>query len=290
MAVSLFCAEGEQTPRICVSDNDAEPNKIIHFAFLRNGTVLDTSTPEKVAESLLAAELACRAIVIRNVSGMYDGGEAQMGPGQGRQAEKLLGYNHGLDFTDYVAIENIGFYDDLAKNMSRYYFVFFTANYAWPVRTTATLIPKPAVTDDNSTQIQIGVRVTWRDPKHPLPYRADTFPLDCCQSLFDVEDAEFLNVSGSTAAIFGLEVDVTQTGGVGSPIAVELNTPVGVKIDSATVTSEVKLPTGLVLALKPNGAGIRISGTPTEAGRKEVTIRLQNACGVAATLETVFAI
>lgn len=265
---------------------EAEPNKIIHLAFVRNGVVLDRSSATAYTLSLLAAELACNAIVIRNISGTYDGGEAQMGPGRGRQSETVLGYNHAIDFIDYEAVDNIAFYDDLAKNMAGYYFVYFTANLAWDVETTATLVPKSPVTDDNSTQIQLTNRITWRKDTHPRAFRVDTLSLDCCQALFDAEDAEFVNVSGSTAGVFGLEVEAT----VGNSVVVELNVPSGVKVDSATVVAPALLPAGLTLAVKPNGSGIRISGVPTAAGRVEVPLVVQNKCGVAATLDTVFVV
>lgn len=288
MALSPFapCAPQDEAIRIC-NTCETEPNKLIHVALVRNAVTLPTATPAGYTAALLAAEAACNAIIIRNVSGTYDGGEPQMGPGGGRQSERLLGYNHGLDYIDYDGLHNIKFYDRLAKRTSGYYFVFFTETMAWEVKTTISLIPKPAISDDNSTQIQVPIRVTWRKDVHPEPTKADTFALDECQALFDVEDAEFLNVSGSTAGVFGgLEVEAT----VNSLVVVELNVPIGVKVDVAQGVGEVQLPLGLTLAIKPNGGGIRIAGTPTVAGRSEVVLHLQNACGVAAQIETVFVV
>src|SRR4028119_806951 len=152
-----------QSNRVCdPCEEQAEFNRVIHTAFVKKGTTIVTTDPVAFATSLLAAEVACNAVIIRNVNGTYDGGTTTMGKGYGKEPERVLGMAHTMTYGDKDIIPNIPFYNDFKRNARGFDMYFMTDSRAWPVKdATLSVSPKVPITDDNNTKIEGEVTVKW---------------------------------------------------------------------------------------------------------------------------------
>lgn len=257
----------------CVTD---EPNKIVHLAFVKRGTTISTASLTSAITAIEAAELACNAYVIRNVSGVYDGGKAQKGKGAGKQVSKTLSKKHTITYTDFNIVNNTAFYNDFedqAKNFDLYY---FTSNYVWVATNSfISLEAQEPITDNIETFIEGNVIVEWSNRNLPLPYAATVDDIADCQLLFDGSAMTFSNVSGSAATIVGTEISIVHS----TTFNVRVNT--GIALESAVAYSGV-LPTGLTV--DNSGTYITITGTPTIAGTYELVVRGENACGISGAI------
>lgn len=260
--------------RRCDDCVDEELNRIIHFAAVRKNTsTINTSTPALFASTLLAAELACNAIIVRNVNGTKDAPSVQEGKGAGKQNTRILAKQHTISFVDFNYIKNVGFWNDFENASQNYDVYYFTDSYGWPVvDTRVSASAADPITDDNTTYIEAMITVKWSQKGNPLPYAADTDALEACQVLFDYDELDgFVNRSGSTAVI----TSTTITNDAGDSMSIGLDTDVvlsDVIIDSGT------LPTGLSVYIQDQG--IIISGTVASPTSSTVTIRASNACGI----------
>lgn len=259
-------------PRSCDDCTEDERRKIVHVAFIKKGTVIDKSTPVLLSSTLKAAELLCNAIIIRNVSGEYDGGTFTEGPGPGKQITRINGGTHQIVFTDFNYIKNVAFWNGFKRVSQNYYMIYFTDTYAWLVTEPVTVLPKPAFDRDNQAYIEADITVKWSSADNPQNYKADVDALSECQALFDIEDTTGLEpVSGNQATISGLDVTVDS----GDNINIMVDT--GVDLSTVEVISENK-PAGLTV--DTSLSDIRLYGSVAAAGVYPLTIRASNACGV----------
>jgi hypothetical protein len=259
-----------------------EPNKIVHIAFVKRGTTISTATLTSAITAIKAAELACNAYVVRNVSGIYDGGTAQKGKGAGKQVSKTLSKKHTITYTDFNMVNNISFYNDFedqAKNFDLYY---FTSNLVWVATNSfVSLEAKTPITDNIETFIEGTVIVEWSNRNTPLPYASTVDNIADCQLLFDGTSMVFSNVSGSAATIVGSEVSVHS----GSPLSIKVDT--GISLDTAVVYSGT-LPAGYTI--DTSTTFITIAGTSVSTGIYELVVRGENACGISGAVEVTIII
>lgn len=263
----------EASPRNCDNCPEDELNKVVHVAFVKRGTSISTASAGAFATALLAAEAACNAIIIRNVSGTYDGSKAQKGKGAGKQVSRTLGKKHTLTFTDFDITKNVEFWNDFEPAASNYDLYFFTDTYGWKAQSSFISVEaQMPVTDNNETFIEGNIVVEWSYKKLPLPYKCTVDNLASCQELFATNLA-FSNVSGSEATIVGSQVDITN----GANLNIEVDTTIALDHAELTDASDA-LPTGLTLST--SGSTININGTPTVNGTYELIISGFNACGI----------
>lgn len=254
-----------------------EPNKIVHIAFVKRGTTISTATLTSAITAIEAAELACDAYVIRNVSGVYDGGVAQKGKGAGKQVSKTLSKKHTITYTDFNMLNNTAFYNDFEDQAKNYDLYYFTSNYVWVATNSFVSVEaKEPITDNIETFIEGTVIVEWSNRNLPLPYAATVDNLADCQLLFDGSAKVFANVSGSAATIVGSEVSVASS----SPLSISVNT--GITLDSAVVYSGT-LPAGFTI--ETSTTFITIAGTSVADGTYELVVRGENACGISGAIE-----
>lgn len=110
-------------------------------------------------------------IVIPEVVGSFDGGTEVEGPGYGRQATKLLGYNFTSNFRDPNYKRNVAFYN-LLKNSRNYRYFYVTETQVHITDNPVSIIPKTPVTEDLNSDVAVDVTVKWDGNDMPLPYDA----------------------------------------------------------------------------------------------------------------------
>jgi hypothetical protein len=177
----------DEVSRECSNCPDYEPNRIIHVAFVKKGTTFTTNwataTATQRAQNLLDAELACNAIIFRNVNGTKADPTKSELPGRGRQTTLTGRTTHtvAVQDHDYVTNQRNGFYNALEKNAGLYDFYYMTENEAWQVNDTFLKIAAfDPITDDNTTNIIGRVDVTWQQMGNPINYEMDTDDLEGC--------------------------------------------------------------------------------------------------------------
>ncbi len=255
-----------------------ELNRFIHSAFVKKGTSLDKSTPELFAASILAAELACNAVITRNINGNYDGGTPSVGKGFGKEPERTLGMAHTAVIADKDWVANVAFWNNFKRVARAYDWYPMTDSRAWEVTDTALSVsPKGAITDDNKTYIEGEVTIKWNHKDNPLPYSIDTDAFEECQTI---------NLTVGTLVTYVNTAGITYT--IASATA-------GGSLDLASTASGTltfaladgfALPTGLSL----NPATGTITGTPTVDGTYPLTFEVSNACGIEASLDIIIVI
>lgn len=267
--MSVFDCFGTSFPD-CDDCGTAELNRIIHIAYVKKGTSIDLTDPSITESNLLAAELACNAIIRRNVNGTYDGGAVQVGKGHGKEPEHVVGMGHTIAYIDFnVPKSQITFYNSLKKNARQFDLYFFTQTKVWVVtQTSLSVAPKLPITDDNKTSIEALIDVKWNLPDLPLPYDIDTDAFDSCQEL---------NLTASpTTYVFATgtySIPVTTAGG-----SIDFNSTATGTLVFAKKSGT--LPTGTTL----NAATGLLSGTPSAIGTYNFIITVTNACNLVGTL------
>ncbi|MES2731714.1 MAG: Ig domain-containing protein [Bacteroidota bacterium] len=254
-----------------------ELNRVIHVAYVKKGVTITTSSAAAMAAAILAAELACNAVVIREVNGTYDGGAVSVGKGFGKEPERVLGMAHTLVYADKDYVANVEFYNDFKFVARGYDMYFMTDTKAWKVVGTAlSIAPKGAITDDNKTYIEGEITVKWNFKNNPLPYSIDTD---------DFEECPELNLTVGTLVTYVNSAGITYTiaedtaGG-----SLDLSSTASGTLVFSLLTGT--LPAGLSL----NAATGTITGTPTAAGSSSLTFQVENACGIKGTLDIIIVI
>jgi hypothetical protein len=278
---TLFGCE-EEVPRSCDDCPVEERKKIIHTAFVRSGVTIPTTSASALMTALKAAELACNAVIIRNVSGEYDGGTFTEGAGPGKQISRILGGTHNAIFTDFNYVGNESFWNSFKRKSQNYYMIYFTDTRAWFVPNALTVLPKPAFDRDNQGFIEADITVKWSSADNPVSYLADPDQLNNCQVLFDFSETDgFEANSGDSSTINGEDVSIDEDDNMN----IYVNT--GVTLASVELESGT-LPTGLTLDVF--GTAITITGTPTVAGEYPLTIRASNSCGVSGEFSIIITV
>jgi len=267
--MSVFDCFGTSYPD-CNDCGEAELNRIIHIAYVKKGTDIDLTDPATTESDLLAAELACNAIIIRNINGTYDGGTVQTGKGHGKEPEHVVGMGHTISYTDFnMSKAQIAFYNAMKRNARQFDLYPMTQTKVWPIKQTSlSVAPKLPITDDNKTSIEGQIDVKWNLPDLPLPYDIDTDAFDECQELN-------LTITPTTYALSSGNYTIAKdtTGG-----SLDFNSTATGTLAFAKKSGT--LPAGTSL----NTATGLLSGTPTTAGTYNFVITVTNECSLVGTL------
>lgn len=171
MAVYYPAGCEDQIPdHICDPCEDKESGRVGAAAFILD--TFDFSDPTNPAEwqsGINSGEI----IVLPNIRGTFDGGAEVEGPGYGRQATEVTGFNYQSNFKDPNYGSNGNFYNKL-KNSKRYRFAFVTASKTHISDTPVSIIPKNPVTENTTDQVVWDVTVKWAQPDLVIP--VDTPP------------------------------------------------------------------------------------------------------------------
>lgn len=267
--MSVFDCFGTSFPS-CDDCGEAELNRIIHIAFVKKGTSINLTVAATTETDLLAAELACNAIIIRNINGTYDGGAVQVGKGHGKEPEHVVGMGHTVVYTDFnMSKAQIAFYNTLKKNARQFDAYFLTQTKVWAVQQTSlSVAPKLPITDDNKTSIEGEITVKWNLPDLPLPYDIDTDAFDACQELN-------LTISPTTYVLATGTYSIANNTAGGT---LDFNSTASGTLLFAVLSGT--LPTGTALSAS---TGV-LSGTPTAAGTYNFVITVTNECNLVGTL------
>lgn len=272
--------------RVCNECPENENNKIVHAALVRKGISVTLTNPATVIANILAAEAACNAHVVRNISGAYDGGTLTEGKGPGKSTTRVTGGEHVLTFTDFDYIPNAEFWNTVKYAGRGYDLYYFTSNYVWVVKNTGLSInPKPAVTDDIKTNIEAEISIKWSSSDNPLPYLANVDSIEDCVALFDTSSTHF--VAGSSDA----SVITTGTSTVPDQVAASTAQAIHISYNAGVAFSRFEssgLPQGLTVS--KTGNFIKIDGTATTSGEYDTVISVFNDCNVSADFAVKFVI
>ena len=169
MAVYYFGGCDTEVPdHICDPCADLVEGRVDGAAFLAPG--FEFTNPSSHAE--WAAGIANKQIrIIPEVTGSFDGGTPQTGPGFGRQATRTLGYDMSSNFRDPNYINNADFWDGMRAARGW--------KYVWKVDTqihisdnAVSVTPKNPVTEDLTNPLVWDVDVTWQQKGVARPYDA----------------------------------------------------------------------------------------------------------------------
>lgn len=283
MSILIGCTTAK--PKGCNDCPDDSPNRIIHGALVKKGTVIRTDTKANMLADLLAAELACNAYIMRRINGTKADPTFAEGPGQGKQTNRVQAASHTISYMEfnYANTKMVEWYNYMIDAAANFYLIYFTEGKAWFagrknnagtfVGAPVKILPKDPITDDNTTFITAMIDVSWNQKGNPVPYEFDDDALEACPQLFDYDElAGIQNQSGSEADVSDTTITVDEDG----LINVQLDT--GITLDSVEII-EGELPSGVSVSI--NSDVIVIGGNPTETGTFEVTISAANTCGLA---------
>lgn len=259
----------------CSDCPDEYANRIIHVAFIKRGVTIPTTS---VISSLLAAELAGNAYILRNVNGEYDGATFSDRTGRGKQDTQNGSAVQNVVFTDFTPIKNRTFHNEFKNIASNFYMIYITESVAHYANSPMRMMPNGAITRDLNTlqEAQITVRWTNKDLPSVVSGINDEL-LEACPELFTFVEDDWYVQSGADGTFVGDELTIA-TGG-----------DLDARYDAFTTISSVELdensdalPTGVSLGY--SGNAIRVYGTPTVAGTSELIIIGRNTTGVAGTV------
>lgn len=263
----------------------SEGARVRSTAYVDDDADIDESTPTLFAQSLLAAEKACKATIVRAISGQLNDPSPITGPGYGDQLETELGQEHSFEYTDRDYIKhNIGYYDNLKRQIEYKKVYYMTETLAWPIeRGKASLSHRKSISN-STTEKAVGIiTVKWQEDEASLPIPIDRELLKEPQDLFDPTAMVFINVGASDAVISTDGGTISQT--VSVPFEVELDTNIAL---STIEVTKGTLPTGVVAVVSPtDNTKLVISGSSATPGTKKVSLKVMNACKIFTTVEVI---
>lgn len=149
---------------LCLSNELARVRSI---AFVKKTATVSNPSSASAWAALVASG---DAIIVREVRGNYDGGQAVEAPGFGSQLNRIQNKNHSLTVTDPKAIDNIDFYNSLQRNSYLYNIWFLTETKVWQTFGTPTVAPTLPVTDDISQEVYVVSVIKWQHADLPTPF------------------------------------------------------------------------------------------------------------------------
>ena len=257
--------------RACNDCPTEEPNRIIHIAFVKKGTTINTALA--LEPQLLQAEKACNAVIFRNTNATYDGGASSTGKGAGKQPTRILSKLHTIVATDFDITGQVEFWNDFQESSIGYFPIYFTSNNGWVVASTVSLTvdAKTPITDDINTFIEGNITITWSYKNTAIPFASTPDLLELCQALFERADLLDWEVISGTGVAVGDVITAQATE------AFSLSLDTGEDLFSVSTTAT--LPVGVTLSV--SGQLIIISGTTaTVTAGLAVPIIAENACGM----------
>lgn len=260
-------------------------NRFTQAALVRNGTVIDYTTPETALSSLLAAELAGNAFILREISGQSDGGAPQKQKGYGTKPETTSGKLYTYTLEEQMIVDNYDFWNPVEANPDDWYLLTFNKDYGVEIPYSLDVEVQDPVTEDINQRRVFTAVVKFTAPvgKMPKPFRFNTSALKTPQALFDYQTVNFTaDATGNTAVIVADTITVEATTGT---VSATLNAGAGVAVDMAKVIAGT-LPAGIALQRLNNGA--KLTGSATVAGTYSIVVEFMNRFGVTARKAITF--
>lgn len=154
----------------------AEHGRVSSIAFIKNTfEFIDPSDPTEWQTGFAAGDI----ILIPQTRGTFDGGSEVEGPGWGRKASSLTGYNFQLQYQDPNYKGNCNFYNILkrSKNMK---VAFVTETQVHISVEEVQVIPKNPIQDEVTSEVVWDVLVKWSGPDLPCPFDVPPTIFDEC--------------------------------------------------------------------------------------------------------------
>lgn len=249
--------------------DNGEPNRIVHAAFVRKGTVISMLSATSYKTDILAAELAGNAYIIRNVNGTKAAPSIKEGKGAGLQVKRIVGKEHSITAVDIQYINNVQFWNDFENNAQNFDLYYWTTNYVWKtVPTALSVAMSDPITDDITTEIEASFTVTWSQKGNPLNYLSGA--VDFVQSQQLVFASLTIGAGINESTIAGA---VLTLAGVSDDVSILINfTPAAA---TYTLAGGSVLPAGLTLST----AGV-LSGIISANGTYRFSVIGTNAFGI----------
>jgi hypothetical protein len=222
-----------------------------------------------VAE-LLAAELAGKAVIIRDTFGSLPRPSETTGREIGGRPAPVISRTHTATLTEPQFVGNEDFWNKTARRSNKDLYIFTEKRVIPVVNQALTINPGIDYVEGIGTQENWGsIVISWKNIDLPV---TQPFPVEDRSALAVYPVLDFGSITENVPG------DATITGS-------SITTPTGSAIDlSAVVTGATEytlsgtLPTGLTGTSTPTG--YRITGTPTAAGTTKVSVTGANAYGI----------
>lgn len=165
----------------CDSCESPELGRVSSVAFIKNTfTFTDPTSAAEWQAGFAAGDI----FLIPFTNGTFDGGAEVEGPGFGRQATRITGYNFQVVYQDPNYRNNCEFYNAM-KNSRAYKFAFATQTQIHLTDVVVSVIPKNPVQDDPSSVVTWSVTVKWSGQDLPCPVDVPEGIFDACVALSD---------------------------------------------------------------------------------------------------------
>lgn len=249
--------------------DNGEPNRIVHVAFKKKGTVISTLSAASFKTDILAAELAGNVYIIRNVNGTKAAPSIKTGKGAGLQTVKIVGKEHSITAVDIQYINNVKFWNAFENNASNFDLYYWTTNYVWEtIPTSISVAVSDPITDDITTEIEATFTVTWSQKGNPLNYPSAAVDFVLSQQLVFATLTAGAGVNEATIA-----GSVLTLAGVNDDVSILINfTPAAL---TYTLAGGSVLPVGLTLST----AGV-LAGNTSINGTYRFSVIGTNAFGI----------
>jgi hypothetical protein len=270
------CTEAETGVRYQSECYVSEMSGIYDWVLVdRDATIADRQNPA-VAE-LLAAELAGKAIIIRNTFGSLPRPSETTGREIGGKPAPVISRTFTATLTEPQFVGNEDFWNKTSARTNKDLYIVTESRVLPVVNQALTINHGIDYVEGFGTQENWGsIVISWKSQYVPVSKPFDRLGLEVWPELAFGSIAE--NVAGD-ATITGATV-TTPTGS-----AIDLSVVI---TDADTYTMSGTLPTGLTGV--STAGGYKITGTPTVAGTTKFTVTGANAFGISGGQEVTFTV
>lgn len=271
------CAE-EESIRFQSSCYETEFSGFYHWALVdRDATIADRLNP--TATELLAAELAGKAVIIRETFGSLPRPSETSGRETGGRPAPVISRVHTATLSEPQFVGNEDFWNKTARRSNKDLYIITERRILPIVNQALTINPGIDYVEGFGTQENWGsIIISWKNIDVPV-----SKPFAGRDELSVFPELEFGSITENTAG------DATIT-------ASTITTPTGSPIDLSVVITGANtytltngtLPTGLTGV--STATGYKITGTPTVAGTTKVTVSGANAFGISGGQEVTITV
>lgn len=268
----------------CKVTDSGENAGIRYFALVKKGNLesLDRTSPATYSAGLKALELSCDAIIFRETAGSKADNTRVDGKPRGAQASRLTGKTQSIvvnDFDYFIGSgeeSNVKLWQQLENNALLYDLVYMTETLAHEViGKDLDIFVNDAFGEENTTEIEPAITVSWSDKENPCSYKYDKTDLACDSELvFDSYTvvAPVTNVDDTlTCPVDGaFDATVTFTGATSYEIFTDTPLPSWLSLNESTGqltgTAPSVAETTVIVLCGINSCGVQ--------GCKEITISI----------------
>lgn len=251
---------------------------IYHVALVRKGTTISKTSPTAYMQSILDAEKACNAFILRNTYGTYDGGTAQFGKSYGGGTPRRIGSEHTLTVADPQYVGNETFWNAFIYQSNQFDVYFFTQTRVWAITGKALVVdPKGAIVEDFKEIIEGQIAIKWNDKNNPVSEEINMDGIAVYPSL-----AAGTVVSNGDETYNATNHTITVSKVTELDVLIPFTSAVTHSIPDAAELSALE-DAGATVA--DTGAGLRINAATNALteGTYAFTVKGANSCGIAGT-------